>query len=139
MIRDLADAIVTALNAEDFTKDFTAVRTLLPEYELKDMKTLHVTVIPREMEIKKINRAQNRKEMTIDIAVQVRPGDVTNAVLEPYLDLADEIVEFLDRKDFTSPAAIWLQTEHNPLCAYEHLRELRQITSVIHTRYLAIE
>jgi len=47
VITDIAEAVKDALNGQDFSQAFTAERHYQPLFELKDMKTLHVTVVPR--------------------------------------------------------------------------------------------
>ena len=53
---DVADAVVTALNAGSFSQPFTAERAYLPCYELDDIKQLRVTVVPKTVEMQASTR-----------------------------------------------------------------------------------
>lgn len=67
----LADAVATLLNSEDFDNqsnlDFTAERVKKPEYEVKDLKTLQVPVFPGSVE----STIASRSEVQEDYHVQV--------------------------------------------------------------------
>ena len=45
-IIELADAIVEQLNAHEFSETFTAERGYLPTFDLPDLNSLKVTVVP---------------------------------------------------------------------------------------------
>lgn len=137
-LTDLADAIVVALNGNDFSLDFTAERTLLPTLKLEDADELHVLVAPRRIAFAKLDRARNREEHGIDIGVLQRPGDIDSTHLDPLMDLVEEIVDFMDRKHFDAQDAQWMSSELDPVYAQEHLRQMRQFTSVIRLTYLVI-
>ena len=50
LINDIAAAVVADVNGAPsgtFGQAFTAVQAYLPQYELADMKNLHVTVVPK--------------------------------------------------------------------------------------------
>ncbi|MBI5864862.1 MAG: hypothetical protein HZB38_10205 [Planctomycetes bacterium] len=48
---DIADAVVASLNAGTFSQTFEAERKYQPVFELPDMQTLHVSVVPRSVSI----------------------------------------------------------------------------------------
>jgi len=54
VIVDIADAVVTELNAPGepgFSMPFTAERLYRPDFELPEMKYLHVSVVPHGVEM----------------------------------------------------------------------------------------
>jgi len=134
---ELAEAVKTAVNAESFSVAFTATRVALPEFQLKDMATLHVTVVPREIEIGLQARGRNRHTMGVDVAVQQRLATVDNATVDALIALVEEVAGYMTRKNLTSggETAYWSDTEINPLYDSGHLREMRQFTSVIRLTY----
>ena len=66
----LADAIVAELNAHAFSQSFTAERGYLPTFDLPDMGTLRVTVVPKEDEGGLDTRSSSAHEYAIDIGIQ---------------------------------------------------------------------
>jgi hypothetical protein len=132
IITNVADAVVAELNATQFSQQFTAQRHYQPRYDLADLKTLHVTVIPTTLTVQTLGRTSAQRDVAIDIAVQQKLDQETNAVLDPLLALAEEIAEHFRGKRLDSfPGAIWARTEHRAIYAPEHLQQYRQFTSVL--------
>ncbi len=108
VITDIADAVEAEINAGSFSQPVSATREYLPAFELADMQTLRVTVVPKSVTTLPGGRAHNQYDYAIDVAVQKK------------LDAADNY-----------PNAAWLKTENQPVYAQEHLQELRQFTSIL--------
>ena len=49
---EIADAVAAELAAGQFSQDFTPQRRVLPMFELAELTELHVTVVPKAVEIK---------------------------------------------------------------------------------------
>jgi hypothetical protein len=136
VITDIADAIVTELNAATFSQPVTAVRHYLPQFELKEMHTLHVTVVPKGVVLASSDRSRSQGDYSIDVAVQQKITTGNNAELDALTDLTEEIADHLRGRRLSSyPNAAWLKTEQSVLYAQEHLGELRQFTSVLTFTY----
>ena len=132
LITAVADAVVAELNGQSFSLPFTAQRHYQPRYELADLKTLHVTVIPNGITTAILGRSGTQRDVAIDIAVQQKLTKETNANLDPLLGLAEEIADSLQAKRLTSfQQAIWKQTDFRAIYAAEHLHQYRQFTSVM--------
>ena len=132
LITTVADAVVAELNSKTFSLPFTAQRHYQPHYELKDLKSLHVTVIPNSLTTGNLGRGVQQQEVAIDIAVQQKLTRETHADLDPLLALAEEIAESFQAKRLTAyPAAIWKQTDFRAIYSAEHLHQNRQFTSVM--------
>lgn len=132
VITDVADSVVTELNAASLSLSFTAKRYYMPRFDLKDMKDLHVSVVPKGTQITKNDRIHNIHDISIDIAIQKKfdKGDLPE--IDPLLQLAEEIADLFRLRRLSSyPAAHWLKTEHSPIYSQEHWDELREFTSVI--------
>jgi len=145
-ILDIADAVVTALNAEAFQgtleEEFEAVRKYLPRVELKDMGTLHVTVVPKAVVTDVASRSTADYQYQIDVGVQKRFAAGANEAeeIDPLLLIVEQIADYLRFKrldDYT--AAMWIKTEHPALYAPEHMEQLRQFTSVLTLTYRRIK
>jgi hypothetical protein len=130
-IVDIADAVVTALNVGTFSQSFQAVRHYQPVYELKDMGTLHVSVVPKGIELELFTRAQVQADVQIDIGVQKKLASLEGAEVDPLMHLVDEIGDYFRTHALAGTPAVWFKTENVPIYAPEHLAKLRQFTSVL--------
>lgn len=132
LVADVADAVVVEINSHVFSQPFNAERHYLPVFELPEMKTLHVTVVPKGMTVTQIARNQAAYDVQIDVAVQKKFDTGDAAELDPLMVLAEEIADFFRFKTLSGPlGAAWIKTEHTALYAPEHMDQLRQFTSVL--------
>ena len=108
-------------------------RAYLPVFDLKEMKDLHVTVVPKGVEMATAGRGLAQSDVQIDVAVQKQlsanvAGD--NFEIDALMGLVQEIAEFL-RATGRFGDGCWVRTENSPVYSQEHLGELRQFTSVL--------
>jgi len=127
----IADAVVSELNAGGFIEPFTAQRLYHPQFELTDMDTLHVTVVPQGVSIEPAGRNINQYDYRIDVAVQKRFSEGDAAELDPLMQLVEAIVDYFRFKRLQTPEAAWVKTENAPIYSPEHMEQLRQFTSVV--------
>jgi len=130
LIADIADAVVAELNAGSFSVPFTAERLYRPDFELPEMKDLHVSVVPHGLEMTTAGRGLSQHDVQIDLAVQKKLDAADNAEIDALMGLVEELAEFLRTKRQFGDAA-WVRTENSPVYSQEHLGELRQFTSVL--------
>lgn len=130
LIADIAEAIVTALNGHTFSQPFTAARAYRPVFDLKDMTDLHVTVVPKGVELTTAGRGLAQSDVQIDIGVQKKLASGDNAEIDALMGLVQEVAEFVRATGRFGEAA-WVKTENTPIYSQEHLGELRQFTSVL--------
>ena len=129
---NVADSIVTELNAGSFSIPLHAERHYVPSFELKEMADLHVSVVPKGVLITKCDRHRNYHDVMIDVALQKKFSSGNLSEIDPLLKLVEEIADFFRLRRLASyPAAHWIRTEHSPLYSQEHWDELRQFTSVL--------
>ena len=138
-ISDIAEAVKTILNVPTFSPPFTATRGYLPVFELEDMNTLHVTVVPRTETILPASRSQNQHDYQIDIAVQQRFSDDTNAVIDPLMTLVEAIKDYLKQLQLVGNATAldssWVRTANEPIYDPAHMSKWRQFTSLLTVTY----
>jgi len=129
----IAEAVLVGLNGHTFSQPLTAERQYRPQFELPDMKTLRVSVVPRALKTSGGTRGQAGNECAVDVAVQKKLDTEENAEIDPLIGLVEEIADFVrtTRRFATFPDAVWVRTENDPLYSLEHLEELRQFTSVL--------
>ena len=129
-ILQLADALVADLNGHSFSQPFQAVRGYLPTFELQDLNTLKVTVVPNKDEGKLDTRSSSAHEFAIDIGVQKKPPKTDNEDLDPLMYLVQEIADyFLFGKRPGETTLIAPQVRI--LYLQEHLHKFHQFTSVL--------
>ena len=143
IVVDIAKALVTELNAQTFDPSFTAKRAYRPVFELKDMATLQVTVVPRSREIQSGTRSVSQQDVQVDIAIQKRLGreaETDPTETDGLMDLADQIIAYLrSRKLAGVSGAVWVRTEHQPIYSVEHLERFRGFTSVLTVTYRVLQ
>jgi hypothetical protein len=136
VITDIADALVAELNTATLSQPVTAERHYLPRFDLPEMQTLHVTVVPKGVVLASGDRSRGQGDYSIDVAVQRKFTTGDNAELDALTNLTEEITNhFRGRRLASYPDAAWLKTEQTVLYAQEHLAELRQFTSVLTFTY----
>ena len=143
----IADAIAIELNAVPdgtFSQVFTAERRVLPVYELTDLNTLKVTVVPKAMEISGSTRSASQYDFSIDIGIQKKVASATGSVeldteVAALGSLVDEINDYLRQRPLGSFAGVaWVRSVNDPVYAPEHLHEQRTFTSVLTLTYRAM-
>jgi len=124
-VTTIADAVAVWLNAAVFSEAFTAVRDVMPDYTLEELKTLKVTVVPGEVEYQPISRDTNIGVYTIDIGIQKKMvKTVLNSQVDDLIVLASEIMDYLSFRNIPDPAAIWVGSKHTVVYDREHLMEM---------------
>lgn len=137
----LADEVVSHLNGETFSQSFTAVRRILPFFELKDMGTLHVSVVPATVEQSLTSRTGINELLTIQIGVQKRVDPQDNATVDPLLYFVEQIGDSLRQTEYLligSAKAFWRENRVDPVALRDHLESMRQFTSVLSTDWMVM-
>lgn len=132
---DIADAVA----AELANLPLTIHRRVLPEYELAELKSLTVTVVPKSVEIAHVTRDATGYEVAIDIGIQQKIGKDTDAEVTRLSDVVSEIVSFLNRRSLPTLKARFKALVNEPVYAPEMLREKRLFLSVVTVTYLCQE
>ena len=132
----IAESVKEELNSGTFSQTFTAARHYQPVFELKDMKTLHVTVVPKDIEMQLATRNSSQHDCRIDVAIQKKLESAVLYEIDELMGLVEEIISFLSRRKLTSvPNALWIKTVNEPIYASEHLEQFRQFTSILTLTY----
>jgi hypothetical protein len=128
---DIADAVVSELNAATFSVPLTAQRGYRPVFELGEMTALHVTVVPHGQAGQALDRNRDSFDYAIDVAVQQKV-EPTNVALDALMALVEEIADHFRRKSLPGfPAANCVEVKNDPVYSLDHLEEFRAFTSVI--------
>lgn len=138
-ITEIADAVVTELNGHSFSRPLTVVRAYLPVYDLAEMSTLHVTVVPKALASEIAGRNVMQSDYTIDVAVQQKPADLENPTLDALMSLVTEIADYFALRVLPAVKASCIRVENSPIYSTEHLGNLRQFTSVLSLTFRLLE
>jgi len=132
----VADAVVASLNAGSFAPPFTAQRRYRPAFDLAELDTLRVSVVPKSVEITNATRSASYFDCTVDIGVQQKvDADDANAI-DSLMDLVQQLADHLRLQRLSGlPEAVWLRIANEPVFAPEHLDQQRVFTSVISVTY----
>lgn len=135
LITTIAEAVVTELNgvpAGTFDQAFTAARHYRPQFDLAELKTLRVSVVPRSIDITGLMRNANQHDVAIDVAVQKKVNPADTAELDALMLLTEQIAEFFRLRRLAGlPEALWTKTDNVPVYSPEHLEQKQVFTSVL--------
>jgi len=135
VILDIADSVVAQLNGGSFSQPLTAERHYQPRFELSEMTELKVSVVPRSLASKTLDRNRGTFDYLIDVAVQ-KKTETSRASLDALMTLVEEIADHFRTQPLASyPNARCTEVKNEPVYALEHLDEFRQFTSVITLTY----
>ena len=135
VIIQLANAVVSDLNAHAFSQNFTATRAYLPRFDLEGGTGLQVSVVPKTDVRQPATRAEDECTETIDIGVMQRlakTGAEEIAEVDGLMGLCEEVKTFLSRRrPAAMPEAVCVEVKHEPIYSVEDLNENRLFLSVI--------
>jgi len=137
LLVQIADAVVAELNAPaaGFDPPLNAARHYRPVFDLAELKTLRVSVVPKGIEIASLGRNANQHDVSVDVAVQKKITLADNAELDGLMALVERIADLLRLRRLTVgtgvAAAVWVKTENVPVYSPEHLETKQVFTSVL--------
>lgn len=135
LITTIADAVVTELNGASsgtFTQTFTAARHYRPQFDLAELKTVRVSVVPKAIGITGLIRNANQHDVSIDVAVQKKVNTADAAELDGLMLLTEQIADFFRLRRLSAlPEALWTKTDNVPVYSPEHLETKQVFTSVL--------
>lgn len=139
-IVNLADAVVSELNSEEWSLPFAARRLYRPRFAPVDLKTLQVSVVPRALLMEGANRTEDSYQYQIDVAIQQKLDAETVEEIDLFVGLVEEIARhFRWRRLAAMPTALCVKVENEPVYAIEHLEELRCFTSILTLSFRMLE
>lgn len=133
-IIDLAEQVADHLNQGAWSKGFTATREYQPSYELKEMGTLRVSVVPGPIAISVTTRVKYQHDYNIFVMVQQRA--VLDQLRDELMALVEELADEMAGLGFedvgsSNVNAACFEVENEPSWQPDHLREQRLFTSVL--------
>ena len=141
IVTRMAKAVTAELNRDqEFSVPFEAVFSVRPSYELKELNTIRVIVVPKALEIERVSRISSKYLVTVDIGIMQRLGKMTpEEAVESLGDLVDEIADFLsDRPLEEFKAATFVSITNDPIYVPEFLTQNRTFMSVLSVKYVLL-
>ena len=143
LVIETADAVVAQINASTLIPGglpsgdlLPAQRSYRPQFDLSELKTCRISVVPKAIVISGLARTSNQHDCSVDIAIQKKLTNADAAELDPLLLLVQQIADLLRLSRLTAmPTALWVKTENNPIYALEHLENQRVFTSLLTVTY----
>jgi hypothetical protein len=139
MVLQLAEKIVQSLNESSFALPFSAVKTLFPFYELKDLSNLKVTVVPKSVNITNASRNSSEFDYQVDIAVQKAVKTPDDIEVTALTELVLAIAKSFRNKVYQDIGAVCFKQSIDPLYSVEHIQPPSVFTSVVTFNFKVIE
>ena len=135
LVVDVADAVVAEFStapADTFNQTFTATRHYRPQFDLAELRTLRVSVVPKGITITSLGRNSNQHDISVDVAVQKKVDANDLEALDGLMLLTEQIADFFRLRRLSKmPEAIWIKTENVPVYSPDHLETKQVFTSVL--------
>lgn len=139
-ILQVADSVVARINAAELSRVVESERCYVPSFDLVDMKSLRVSVVPREITIGAHDRTTSRYHARIDVAVQQKFAAGSNVEIDPLVGLVEEIADLFRLQRLPSlPAARCTEIEIPVLYSAEHWEQNRLFTSVMTLTFMFVK
>ena len=136
-VTTVAKAVAAELNRHSgFSIPFKAIFTVKPSFDLAELDTIRVVVVPKSYEIAQITRASSKYIATVDIGIMQRIGKMSpEEAVDKLGDLVEEIIEFLKAQTLADfPAGQVVGITNDPLYVPDHLGQ-RTFTSALTIQY----
>ena len=136
LVIEVAEAVVAEINGSPVGASTPAVRHYRPQFELVELKTTRLSVVPKGIVVSSLGRSVNQHDVSVDVAVQKKLATTDAAEIDPLMLFVQELADLLRLKRLAAmPAAAWVKTENVPVYALEHLEQQRVFTSVVTVTY----
>ena len=134
-IVQLADAVVTDLNAATFSQSFTAQRSYLPRWKLEELATIRVTVVPKDDVGERASRAQWQEDYQLDVAIQQRLNANETAQMDALVLLGQELADYFKSRNPAGDLATLVAVAFAPLFDPDHLEKHKTLTTVLNLTF----
>jgi len=140
-VTDIADAVADELNGADagtFGTAFTAVRRVLPKFEIADLSEVKVSVVPKSIGIEQATRSHRLCDVSVDIGIQQKVAKDVDSSIEDLMELVEDIGFYMADRQLTvsgPDGVVFVSMDNDPIYSPEHLAESLVFTSVITLTY----
>lgn len=140
-IIEVADGVVAlidaaAVNGPSDDGALTAALRYAPAFELKDLETTKISVVPGRIAIARESRASHRHGYGVDVGIQRRAK--TDEIIAEMLRVTEEIADAIRSGPITAATLGELNAvaiENDPIYSPEHLERQNVFLSVVRITY----
>ena len=131
-VADICTAVVTGLNAHDFTEDFTAEKNYCDRPDVSEVSALRVMVSPQAKVAEKATRTSFQEGVPIYVGIVKKLPNRETATVEAMLQLVEDIGDlFKDQALATDPRAVFVGLESDAWYDEQMLQESAVFFSII--------
>jgi hypothetical protein len=136
----IRDAVVVLLNGQTWNPSLMAVGAYEISLDLQDLTGARLLVIPETKTPKLLTRGgAQRKETSISVAVQYKADAITNAAIDPYMIVAEQIGDFLLGKKLSTGHVCLEQKWPVGIFIPAHMEKFQVLTCVISATFVINE
>jgi hypothetical protein len=137
VIIQIAEAVKANLAAATLSQTFTPLRLYVPEYDLKEISDLKVSVLPLARSNDTKTRDKHQEDHQVQVGVQKRVSASEVSAVDDLMQFVQEIADRL--KDAGEMGgATWLSDSNEPVYNPLHLKDHNVFTSVLTLTYRII-
>lgn len=126
-IEDLAISVVNSLNTQAWPYGFSATREYRPIFDLGDLESIRVVVVPRSIERTRLTRSLVVQEQAIQIGVLKRVEN--DSQIGQLVQFCDQITEYFAGATISSNQCV--RVIYDPVYDPESLEKNRQFSGII--------
>jgi hypothetical protein len=134
----LTAAAVEALNAADWSVEFTARYELIPEFVRESMPEdrLQVVCVPANLSTsERLDRRRSKKDVSFDVGFAVLVPDAARATVRPWIAFVESVQTWFDEQKRSLSGLSYLRSEFDPLYDATRLRNDGVFFSILAVTY----
>lgn len=134
----IADEVTQRINASgSLASGVAAERHYQPNWELEDLQQMQVSVVPARITSTLQDRATERHDHQVEIAIQQKLTRGDNSEVDPLVELVGEIAALFRMQRLPQLGHRCTSVEHVVLFAPEHFDQYRVFTSLLRLTFLS--
>jgi hypothetical protein len=134
----LTAAAVEALNAENWSVEFTARYELIPDFVRESMREnfLEVVCVPANLSTsERLDRRRSKKDVSFDVGFAVLVADAARATVRPWIAFVETVQTWFDEQQKSLSGLSYLRSEFDPLYDATRLRNDGVFFSILAVTY----
>lgn len=134
----LTAAAVEALNAENWSVEFTARYELIPDFVRESMREnfLEVVCVPANLSTsERLDRRRSKKDVSFDVGFAVLVADAARATVRPWIAFVESVQTWFDEQQKSLSGLSYLRSEFDPLYDATRLRNDGVFFSILAVTY----
>jgi hypothetical protein len=134
----LTAAAVEAMNAADWSVEFTARYELIPDFVRESMREgfLQVVCVPANLSTTdRLDRRRSKKDVSFDVGFAVLVADAARETVRPWIAFVESVQTWFDEEQRLLSGLSYLRSEFDPLYDATRLRTDGVFFSILAVTY----